>query len=51
MVRQGVTTSSPEGAGWLHIPTPERGEVSRASVTIITRIIIIINITITVSGH
>ena len=31
-VRQRVTTTSPEGSGWLHIPTPDRCEVSQISV-------------------
>ena len=31
-VRQRVTTTSPEGSGWLPIPTPDRCEVSQISV-------------------
>ena len=31
-VRQRVTTNSPEGTGWLHIPTPDKCEVSQISV-------------------
>ena len=30
--RQSVSTNNPEGSGWLHIPTPERSEVSQLSV-------------------
>uniref|UniRef100_A0A0K2T4H6 Tectonin betapropeller repeatcontaining proteinlike [Megachile rotundata] n=1 Tax=Lepeophtheirus salmonis TaxID=72036 RepID=A0A0K2T4H6_LEPSM len=32
MVRQGVTSLSPEGCGWLHIPTPNECEVSAISI-------------------
>ena len=31
MVRQGVTSSCPEGAGWLRIPTSTGKEVSQVS--------------------
>ena len=31
-VRQRVTTQCPEGKGWLHIPTPDKSEVSQISV-------------------
>ena len=32
MVRQGVTSSNPEGSGWIHIPTQTGKEVSQLSV-------------------
>jgi len=32
MVRQGVTQTSPEGSGWMHIPTPTGKDVSQLSV-------------------
>ena len=31
-VRQSVTTTCPEGSGWLHVTTPEKCEVSQISV-------------------
>ena len=33
MVRQGVTSTNPEGSGWMHIPTPTGKDVSQLSVT------------------
>ena len=32
VVRQGVTSSCPEGKGWLHVPTPVGREVAQLSV-------------------
>ena len=31
-VRQGVTSTCPEGSGWLHIPVPDKCEVNQISV-------------------
>lgn len=31
-IRQRVTSISPEGSGWLHIPTPDKCEVSQISI-------------------